>query len=166
MTTGAPNLSVRPTVAFDLDALALLHAEAFAQAWDQPWDRNSIAALLAMPGAFGLVGFVDDAPAGLVIAREAAGEAEILTLGVVPGARRRGLARLLLDETASRAAAEGAERLFLEVAEDNLAAQALYAHAGFVRVGRRPDYYARGAGLRVAALILSLPLAALPFASI
>lgn len=165
MTNRTPDLAVRPAVAFDLDALALLHAEAFARAWDQPWNRDSIAALLAMPGAFGLIGLIDGAPAGLVIAREAAGEAEILTLGVIPDARRRGLARLLLDETASRAAAEGAERLFLEVAEDNLAAQALYAHAGFVRVGRRPDYYAREGGTRVAALILACPLAALPFAS-
>jgi ribosomal-protein-alanine N-acetyltransferase len=166
MTNRTPDLAVRPTVAFDLDALAALHADAFAQAWDQPWNRESIATLLAMPGAFGLIGLIDGAPAGLVIARVAAGEAEILTLGVAPDARRRGLARLLLDETASRAAAEGAERLFLEVAEDNLAAQALYADAGFVRVGRRPDYYARAGGTRAAALILARPLAALPFASL
>jgi [ribosomal protein S18]-alanine N-acetyltransferase len=165
MTHRTPDLAVRPTVAFDLDVLALLHAEAFAQIGDQPWTREAIATLLAMPGAFGLIGFIDGTPAGLVIARGAAGEAEILTLGIVPDARRRGLARLLVDETASRAAAEGAERLFLEVAEDNLAAQSLYAGAGFVRVGRRPDYYARTSGARVAALILARPLAALPFAS-
>jgi ribosomal-protein-alanine N-acetyltransferase len=165
MTREPHDLAVRPTVAFDLDVLAQLHGDAFAPPGDQPWTRESIGTLLAMPGAFGLIGFLDGGPAGLVIAREAAGEAEILTLGVVPDARRRGLARLLLDETASHAAAEGAERLFLEVAEDNIAAQALYAHAGFVRVGRRPDYYAREGGRHVAALILSLPLAALPWAS-
>lgn len=163
MTSRAPDLAVRPAVAFDLDALAELHAEAFAQAWDQPWSRDSIATLLAMPGAFGLIGLVDGAPAGLVIARVAAGEAEILTLGITPDARRQGLARLLLDEAASHAAAEGAERLFLEVAEDNLPAQSLYSGAGFVRVGRRPDYYARAGGARVAALILARPLAVLPF---
>ncbi|QEX25290.1 ribosomal-protein-alanine N-acetyltransferase [Hypericibacter adhaerens] len=163
MTSRAPDLAVRPAVAFDLDALAQLHAEAFAQAWDQPWSRESIATLLAMPGSFGLIGLIDGVPAGLVIARVAGGEAEILTLGVTPDARRRGLARLLLDETVSHAAAEGAERLFLEVAEDNLPAQSLYHGADFVRVGRRPDYYARGTGVRVAALILARPLAVLPF---
>jgi ribosomal-protein-alanine N-acetyltransferase len=165
MTSRTPDLAVRPTVAFDLDVLAELHAEAFADAQDQTWTRESIATLLAMPGAFGLIGSIDGAPAGLIIARVAAGEAEILTLGVVPGARRRGLARLLLDEAAGRAAAEGAERLFLEVAEDNLPAQALYIHAGFAKVGRRRDYYARTGASPVAALILARPLAALPFLS-
>jgi ribosomal-protein-alanine N-acetyltransferase len=164
MTGASHDLAVRPTVAFDLDMLAQLHRDAFAQTKDQPWNRDSIVSLLAMPGAFGLIGFIDSMPAGLIIARQAAGEAEILTLGIIPDARRRGLARLLLDETASRAAAEGAERLFLEVAEDNIAAQALYAHAGFVRAGRRPDYYLREGGRAMAALILALPLAALPFA--
>jgi len=165
MTGRTPDLAVRPTVAFDLDVLAALHAEAFAHAGDQIWSRESIATLLAMPGAFGLIGLIDGAPAGLVVARVAAGEAEILTLGVVPDARRRGLARLLLDEAAGRAAAEGAERLFLEVAEDNLPAQALYQHAGFAKVGRRPGYYVRGGANQAAALILARPLAALPFLS-
>jgi ribosomal-protein-alanine N-acetyltransferase len=165
MTHRTPDLAVRPTTAFDLDALAALHADAFAESRDQPWNRESIGTLLAMPGAFGLIGLIDGAPAGLVIARVAAGEAEILTLGVVPDARRRGLARLMLDEAASHAAAEGAERLFLEVAEDNLPAQALYMHAGFAKVGRRPDYYGRAGGSRVAALVLARPLAALPLLS-
>ena len=45
--------------------------------------------------------------------------------------------------------------MFLEVAEDNRAARALYAAAGFASVGRRPAYYARpGAADAVAALIL------------
>ncbi|HEY0838393.1 MAG TPA: alanine acetyltransferase, partial [Azospirillum sp.] len=38
-------------------------------------------------------------------------------------------------------------------AEDNAAARALYAAAGFATVGRRPGYYKRPDG-RVAALVL------------
>jgi ribosomal-protein-alanine N-acetyltransferase len=57
------------------------------------------------------------------------------------------------------AAARGATRLFLEVADDNAAALALYARAGFSEAGRRPGYYARPDGVRQDALILALNLA-------
>jgi ribosomal-protein-alanine N-acetyltransferase len=56
------------------------------------------------------------------------------------------------------AAAQGATRLFLEVADDNAAALALYARAGFSEAGRRPGYYARPDGGRQDALILALNL--------
>ena len=59
-----------------------------------------------------------------------------------------------------RAAALGAERMFLEVAEGNAAARALYARTGFAGAGRRRGYYARADGSREDALILALNFAA------
>ena len=56
------------------------------------------------------------------------------------------------------AAARGAVRVFLEVADDNAAARALYARAGFVEAGRRPGYYAGADGERRDALLLALNL--------
>ena len=56
------------------------------------------------------------------------------------------------------AAARGATRVFLEVAEDNLAARALYERTGFVEAGRRPGYYAAADGGRRDALLLALNL--------
>ena len=44
--------------------------------------------------------------------------------------------------------------MFLEVADDNVAARALYDRIGFVQVGIRPDYYLRGAVDYVDARIL------------
>jgi len=55
-----------------------------------------------------------------------------------------------------RAAALGAERMFLEVAEGNVAARALYARAGFSEAGRRRGYYSRNDGSREDALVLAL----------
>ena len=49
-------------------------------------------------------------------------------------------------------------RLFLEVAEDNAAARALYATAGFAEAGRRRGYYAAADGGRRDALLLALDL--------
>jgi ribosomal-protein-alanine N-acetyltransferase len=79
-----------------------------------------------------------------VLARVAAGEAEILTLAVVPGARRRGLGAALMQAALARAAEAGAREMFLEVAEGNEAARRLYGALGFAGVGRRPRYYSDG----------------------
>ncbi len=137
--------------------LAALHALCFP---DDPWDAGLLARLLAMPGVIGLfAGDAGDAATqGLVLVRVAADEAEILTIGVTPAARGRGLGTTLVAAAAARAAAAGAASLFLEVAEDNLAGRALYAHHGFAAVGRRPGYYARPGGTAVAALVLGLAL--------
>ena len=51
-----------------------------------------------------------------------------------------------------------AKRLFLEVADDNAAALALYRRLGFVEVGRRQRYYERPAVPAVDALVLQLAL--------
>jgi [ribosomal protein S18]-alanine N-acetyltransferase len=127
--------------------LAGVHATAFSA----PWDAAAFADLLDQTGVFA----VED-PDGFILMRVVADEAEILTLAVRPRARRRGLGARLLRDGAAAAAGQGAQRLFLEVAEDNVAARALYARAGFVEAGRRPRYYARHDGGRRDALVLAL----------
>jgi [ribosomal protein S18]-alanine N-acetyltransferase len=67
-------------------------------------------------------------------------EAEILNLAVDPLCRRRGVASALLAEVTD--SARGA--VFLEVAEDNSTAIALYRKLGWTNVGTRPGYYNQG----------------------
>ena len=129
--------------------LARIHDAAFSA----PWDAAALADMLEQAGVFAI-----EAPDGFILLRTVADEAEILTLAVHPEARRRGLGARLVREGGSAAAARGAARLFLEVADDNTAALALYARAGFTEAGRRPGYYARPDGHRQDALILSLIL--------
>src|SRR5262249_13192140 len=86
--------------------------------------------------------------------------AEILTLGVLPRFRRRGVGRSLLAAVTDRLARAGGARLLLEVAADNVAAQALYRDAGFLEVGRRPGYYQRASGQAVDALLLACVIVA------
>ncbi len=52
----------------------------------------------------------------------------------------------LVRAAAGVALAAGAQTLWLEVAEDNAAARALYAAAGFEEAGRRRRYYPRANG--------------------
>jgi [ribosomal protein S18]-alanine N-acetyltransferase len=115
-----------------------------------------MALQLSAPGAFGFV-----APAsGLVLARTAADEAEILTLAVVPGCRRLGLGRALLRRAMAESACRGAASMVLEVAAPNAPAQALYAAEGFSHVGRRPRYYPCGTdALVLRALLTRVPRA-------
>lgn len=119
-------------------ALAALHAAAFPPA--ERWGADAIALMLEMPGTF----VVHQPGQGFVLARVAAEEAEILTLAVHPDARRRGHGATLLAGAMAGAAARGATAMFLEVAEGNAAARALYAAAGFAEVGRRRRYYPDG----------------------
>jgi [ribosomal protein S18]-alanine N-acetyltransferase len=86
--------------------------------------------------------------AGVLVIAETA---EILTVGVIPAARRHGIARRLLDDLLAEARRRGAVEAFLEVRVDNEAAQALYLGAGFAQVGRRRGYYDGG---RVDAVVM------------
>jgi len=138
----------------DVDALAALYAACL----DDGWSAEALARLLATPEGFAVIARIDDVPQAFALARVVAEDCELLALGTRPGARRRGLARRLVAALAREAARRGARAMFLEVAEDNRAARALYAAAGFARAGRRPAYYARpgnaGAGGAAAALVL------------
>lgn len=142
----------RPIAASDAAVVAALHGECFP---DDPWGEQSAKEVLAMPGAFGFLALSEDgaAPTGFLIALAVAESCEILALGVRAGRRRHGIARALLNRLLA-AVAGITPVVLLEVAEDNEAALALYTAAGFSRIGRRPGYYQRTGGARVAALQL------------
>ncbi|RZJ41034.1 MAG: GNAT family N-acetyltransferase [Brevundimonas sp.] len=131
------------------ERLAALHATAF----DAPWDAAAFSGLLEQDGVFPV-----ETADGFILMRAVADEAEILTLAVRPDARRAGQGTRLVAEGVAAASARGADRVFLEVADDNVPARALYARAGFTEAGRRPRYYARPDGSRIDALLLSLNL--------
>lgn len=78
---------------------------------------------------------------GLMIIGETA---QILTVGVLPAARRRGIARLLVRELVAEARRRLAEEVLLEVRMDNQPARSLYENEGFVTIGTRRGYYDRG----------------------
>jgi ribosomal-protein-alanine N-acetyltransferase len=86
---------------------------------------------------FGLL----DSAGGVILVRTAADEAEILTLAVSPGVRRRGIGGILFREATTQVAALGAAAVFLEVSVVNSSAIRLYTREGFVQVGRRARYY-------------------------
>lgn len=72
----------------------------------------------------------------------------LLFLGVVPKARRSGLARALVAEVERRLRSEGARLLLIDTSTEAPmeAARALYAALGYDRVALIPDYWAPGDG--------------------
>ncbi len=128
-------------------ALAATHARAFRT--DRAWSETEFADLLGNPGIL----FTGNATA-FVLGRIILDEVEILTLATDPVAQRNGLARAALAQFETDARRRGAGMVFLEVAQDNIAAQRLYAASSYGQVGLRPGYYARTTGRPVAALIL------------
>jgi ribosomal protein S18 acetylase RimI-like enzyme len=152
------SLILQPAREADLSRVAKLHAECFP---DDAWNSSSLATVLAMPGADGRICYGEDAtPCGVLLDQCLGPEGEILTLGVAPAWRRRGVARVLLDDLVARARTGGAQRLLLEVAADNTAAVALYTSLGFARQGIRRRYYRRAQGPAVDAWRLCLSLLA------
>ena len=123
----------------DVAAVAALHARCF----DEAWQPSLIGRIAKAPGGIGLLWRSADEPLGFVLGRTDDARAEVLSLGVAPASRERGIARALMHAAIDRVSRRGLRELYLEVAEDNAAAQRLYRALGFAPVGRRPGYYAR-----------------------
>jgi [ribosomal protein S18]-alanine N-acetyltransferase len=133
------------------DVLAAIHATAFPP--KEAWSPTVISLHIEMPGGFGFI----DERGGMILSRTIMDEAEILTLAVMPAARRIGVARGLMDAALQHAGAAGAQAMFLEVAEENDEARRLYDRIGFSVVGRRPRYYANGDDALVMRIALTAP---------
>ena len=131
-----PALAWRPMREFDLGYVAALEAQIQAAPWTIGNFRDSLAG-----GYSACVGECESRILVYGVLMLAPGEAQILNLSVVPGARRRGLGRALLRRFIDDAGRLGAEQLFLEVRVSNVAAVGLYESEGFTRVARRERYY-------------------------
>lgn len=147
----------------DVEALAALHSRCFGE---EAWTAEAFEALLAGPGCYGWLmeppdGTTAARPVALLLARQAADEAEVLTICVDPRRRREGLAKRLASHLIADVKKKGAVSLYLEVSARNTAARALYQDLGFLAIGERRNYYPGScAGERVNAHMLRLSLGA------
>lgn len=129
-------------------ALAAIHRRCFTDT-PRPWTEEEFSVLLELASTI-LVAM----PEGFALGRIAGPEAELMTLAVTPDSRRKGIGRSLLAGFEQAAAGRGASEVYLEVAETNNAARALYAGAAYVSAGYRRDYYRRSGGWAIGALVL------------
>jgi len=144
---------IRATAA-ECEAMAAVHAQAFPASWRE----DEFEDLLEGEGIYGFLAAGEASPIGVILCRVAAGEMEVLTIGVAVAARRKGVARALLAAALPPARERGASEVFLEVAVDNESAIALYEGLGYRKTGLRKAYYNRGPQGFVDALVMRLDL--------
>ena len=150
----------------ELDAIMRIMDSAFDPQWGEAWTRNQVSSALMLSNTHATLIAADGEDLrdpteaeGFAIVRAAPGEEEILLIAVNPPVRRKGLGARLIASLAADARQRGAERLFLEMRENN-PARTLYEAQGFVPIGRRKNYYSLGDGARMDAITFGLELSA------
>ena len=143
----------RVATAFDLPVFVSLDKELFPYS---PWSASQYKEEFSSPTRHFVVA-VDDAQniigyAGVFA--PGAAEADVLTVGVVPSQRGKGIARQLMALLTDWAHLQGSTAMMLEVKVDNLEAIGLYESLGYSKLNIRKDYF--GAGLD--ALVMRLEL--------
>ena len=137
-------LGVRPATAADAASIADLETENLGRdAWSAGLVEQGVSGEL--PTVHYFVAEVGDRIVGYAAASIVADIAELQRIAVAPAHRRTGLAATLLAAVVAAAKAERADRVLLEVREDNGGALAFYADQGFVEIDRRRRYYRDGA---------------------
>ena len=115
-----------------LQQLANLHKQCFPH---KPWAADDFAEL--KKSGCDVIASTN----GFIVYRATLDEAELITIGVAPDARRTGIAAAMLGIMEGDLKKRGVKKIFLEVAENNAPARALYASNGYTAVGTRPKYY-------------------------
>ncbi len=115
-----------------LNNLANLHQKCFPH---KPWSADDFADLKKSGCE------IIASQNGFIVWRAAADEAELITIGVAPDARRTGIAAAMIGIMEGELKKSGVKSVFLEVAENNTPARKLYEQNGYVQIGVRPKYY-------------------------
>jgi ribosomal-protein-alanine N-acetyltransferase len=144
----------RQANAFDLPVFVSLDKELFPYS---PWSASQYKEEFSSPTRHFVVA-VDDAQniigyAGVFAPGGA--EADVLTVGVIPSQRGKGIAHQLMALITDWAKQQGSIAMMLEVKVDNLEAIGLYDSLGYAKLNTRKDYF--GAGLDALVMRLELP---------
>ena len=148
-------MSLRPATAADLDDIMAIERSSFL---GDAWSRTVMESDIASPHTWYVVWEEAGVIRGYAGLRAADGapDADVQTIALAADARGRGRGRGLLRALIEEASARGARELFLDVRDDNAAAQSLYLSEGFTAIGRRPGYYPADGG--VDAIVMRLDL--------
>lgn len=129
--------ALRPMTVDDLGEVELLEADLFGRgSWTRgmflselhgPWRHYRVA-----EAAGRIIGY-----AGIALGETS----QVMTIGVHPQWRRRGVGRLLFTDLLETAREFGALEVILEVRIDAEAPQAMYTDFGFTPLGVRKNYY-------------------------
>lgn len=142
----------------DIDRIMEVMEDAFDPHWGEAWTRRQVEGSLMMPtthyrliGTSGSIPEEGDEAGGFAMVRAAPGEEELLLIATRPRWRGKGIGTRLIDLLADDARVRGADRMFLEMRENNPAVS-FYIGRGFTPIGRRKGYYTARDGTRIDAI--------------
>lgn len=104
------------------------------------WDESSVLASISRTDAVYGIETDGGEAVGYFIGTAGGGEAELLRIAVLPDHRGKGKGKRLLEMFLDRCR-ECADKIFLEVGENNTAAVKLYQKYGFKMLRVRKNYY-------------------------
>ena len=147
-------ITYREANAFDLPVFVSLDKELFPYS---PWSASQYKEEFSSPTRHFVVALDEEQMIVGYAGVFAAGgvEADILTVGVVPEHRGKGIAKALMALITDWAISEGSTAMMLEVKVDNLEAIGLYESLGYSRLNIRKDYFGAGLDAQVMRLELS-----------
>ena len=144
----------REANAFDLPVFVSLDKELFPYS---PWSSSQYKEEFSSPTRHFVVA-VDDQQSIVGYAgvfAPGAAEADILTVGVVPDHRGKGIAKALMGLITDWAILQGSTAMMLEVKVDNAEAIGLYESLNYSKLNVRKDYFGAGLDAQVMRLDLS-----------
>ena len=139
-------ITYREAMQLDLPVLVSMERALFA---DAPWSMGQFKEefagipktryfLVALDSDKKIVGY-----AGVMVVASGV-DADVLTVAVLPEARRRGIARHFLDSLEKWSLMRGAPSMILEVGVNNSSAIALYETLDYSIINTRKNYYGPG----------------------
>lgn len=147
-------ITYRPAHAFDLPVFVSLDKELFPYS---PWSTSQYKEEFSAPTRYFVV--AEDEAKNIIgyagVFAPGGAEADVLTVGVVPEQRGKGVARQLMALVTEWANQQGSTAMMLEVKVDNLEAIGLYESLGYSKLNTRKDYFGPGLDALVMRLELS-----------
>jgi len=147
-------ITYREANTFDLPVFVSLDKELFPYS---PWSASQYKEEFSSPTRHFVA--AEDADQKIIgyagVFAPGATEADILTVGVVPEHRGKGIAKALMALITNWAIEQGTTAMMLEVKTDNLQAIGLYESLGYSTLNIRKDYFGAGLDAQVMRLELS-----------
>ena len=130
-------LEIRKALPEDATAVYVVEAAIASH----PWSEEQIREEIEFPQGYTCVCETDGVVVGFAIMQTAAEFAHINELGVLPGYRRMGIGRMMMEDLIRECTERGCDHISLEVRSLNEPAKALYGSYGFRQEGVRKGFY-------------------------
>lgn len=147
-----------PMQAEDLDAVLAIENAVYPHPWTHGNFKDALQSGYQAWVARQQVGCEAGEVVGYFLLMLVLDEGHLLNISVRADVQGRGFGRALMDRVVSMARELGLSSILLEVRPSNTRALNMYAHAGFMSIGRRKAYYPAAENTREDAFVMRLSL--------